>query len=177
MDISQGQSVDTMEKEENYSLSDLMTDFSKLKLEESKRINSTFKTMSKNAHGFLQRTTHQKTSYVQRNLITILEDLHKIYLDDKNDFCLNPELKNEQQNYNESKFDDKEFDKHLTGYVNEGSFKSLNLSLRKDSCQQSLIGGYTYKDNISLKGNENFSVGNMLKNNFHKNSNYIFLFI
>lgn len=170
MEISRCSDVEILNDGDCDNLSDLISDFTQLKLEESKQINQTFKTMSQNAHGFLQRTTHRKSNYMQRNLSKIFKDLHGIYLQDKNtnhahiNDIMNALPNHDDNAQNESKYDYNDFERNMTDAKNQGSIKSLNLSRRKDSAQQSLLYHNNLNiDNLSLKANDKLSLNNFMK--------------
>jgi hypothetical protein len=107
---------------------------------------------------------------MQRNLSKIFKDLHAIYLKDKNtDYAqqrvmMNLLPHNDDNAQNESKYDYNDFERNMTEAKNQGSIKSLNLSWRKDSAQQSLLHHHNLNtDNLSLRANDKLSLNNFMK--------------
>lgn len=119
-------------------------------------MNDVLKSLSRNSHGFLQRTTNRKTEYSPKHLEKIISDLYQICL--QNDSTPKKAA---------SSCDDPNYEKDSNCILpsqekHEGSFKSLHLSHRKESLS-CFTTPHLCRDNVSAKfpvetGNFNKSI-------------------
>jgi hypothetical protein len=155
LEVGTSLELDENQKLPEDPLSNLISDFTKLKLDESQKMNNVLKSLSRNSHGFLQRTVTRKSEYSPKNLEKIIADLYKICMEspvDKKTYKNPADLESPYNDTNNDKFDKDPNCILMSQEKHEGSFKSLNLSLRKDtlSC---FTTPYMLKDNISAKFN------------------------
>lgn len=119
-------------------------------------MNNVLKSLSRNSHGFLQRTVNRKQEYSSKNLEQILRDLHRI--------CMESAPAGEESAHESGQQDSQGF--NASTHRHEGSFKSLNLSLRKGSLS-GLATPRRCKDNVSVRlGKDRPRMSNLKKKLF-----------